>query len=70
MPEPQWQLHQPFLQGPMHHRASLQFHGGLVTFLQFFFLLMGVGIFAWAHPDLATVLCLIAVSRLLWKWSS
>ncbi len=41
-----------------------------MTFLQFFFLLLGMGIFAWTHPDLALALFLIAVSRLLWKWSS
>ena len=54
----------------MHHRASVQLYGGLVTFLQFIFLLLGMGFFAWAHPDLATAFFVIAVSRLLWKWSS
>lgn len=70
MPELQWQLHQSFLQGPMHHRAYHQYHGGLVTVVQFLFLIIGIGFFAWAHPELATVLLLIAISRLLWKWSS
>ena len=41
-----------------------------MTAIQFFLLIFGGGVFAWAHPDLVTVLLLLALSRLLWKWSS
>jgi hypothetical protein len=31
---------------------------------------IGVGLFAWLHPDLARLLLLVALSRWIWKWSA
>ena len=58
----QWRLSLTrFSEGPMHHRASQQSQGGTLTVLQFFLLILGVGIFTWAHPNLVTVLFLVVI---------
>jgi hypothetical protein len=63
-------LANPFYGRPDAPPGPSTITGGILTVFQFVLLIFGVGIFTWAHPDLATVLFLVVLSRLLWKWSS
>jgi hypothetical protein len=63
-------LANPFYERPDAPPGPSTITGGILTVLQFFFLIFGIGMFTWAHPNLVTVLFWVALSRLLWKWSS
>lgn len=52
----------------MHHRAS-HINGGDMTAFHFLALVTGT-IFVWLYPNVAGLLFLIVLSRLIWKWSA
>lgn len=53
----------------MHHRAFPQSQGGVLTAFHFIALVTGA-IFVWLYPDVAGILLLIVLSRLIWRWTS
>ena len=53
--------------GPMHHRAFKPTPGETMPALAFLFFLAGIGLFAWQHPNIASLLMLMVIWPRIWK---